>query len=351
MPKNSQDARVLYRKYRPASFKDVSGQDHIVSVLEAAIKDGNMSHAYLFSGSRGTGKTSVARIFAKAIGTSVNDLHELDAASQNGVDDIRSLTDSVNTYPFDSKYKVYILDEVHMFSKSAWNAFLKTLEEPPAHVIFILATTELDKVPDTVFSRCQTFEFRRPGEMVLREFAERAAKAEGFSLSPDAAELVALMGDGSFRDTLSILQKVLSFTDGKKVSAEDVETVTGAPRKSLVDDFVRGVSEGDVSKSISVLNEASSLNLEMKVFSLLVLHRARAVLLMRFDKSSKEALEERFSAEELAFLESMAGDKGSKLNAAALAELLSAHMATGRTAIPALPLELALMRIMEEVKR
>src|ERR1035437_770069 len=129
---------ALYRKYRPTTFKEVLGQDHIVKVLESSIENGNIAHAYLFSGSRGTGKTSVARIFAKEIGTSKNDLYEIDAASNNGVDEIRLLNESVHTLPFDSKYKVYILDEAHMLSKAAFNAFLKTLEEPPAHVIFIL---------------------------------------------------------------------------------------------------------------------------------------------------------------------------------------------------------------------
>jgi DNA polymerase III subunit gamma/tau len=135
-------SEALYRKYRPAKFKDVVGQDHVIKVLEAESKSGNISHAYLFSGSRGIGKTSVARIFAEAIGTTKNDIYEIDAASNTSVEDIRALNESVFTLPFESKYKVYILDEVHMLSKSASNALLKTLEEPPNHVVFILATTE-----------------------------------------------------------------------------------------------------------------------------------------------------------------------------------------------------------------
>src|SRR3989344_575099 len=132
---------VFYRKYRPQEFRDVIGQDHVVRVLEGAVKLGNISHAYLFSGPRGTGKTSVARILSRAVGTSSNDLYELDAASNRGIDDVRAIRESVVTLPFESKYKVYVLDEVHMLSKSASNALLKTLEEPPAHVVFILATT------------------------------------------------------------------------------------------------------------------------------------------------------------------------------------------------------------------
>lgn len=141
---------ALYRKYRPQKFKDVVGQDHVVKVLQGAIDLGNISHAYLFSGSRGTGKTSIARIFAKEIGTTPNDLYEIDAASNRGIDDIREIRDGVSTLPFESKYKVYIIDEVHMLTKEAFNALLKTLEEPPAHAVFILATTELDKLPEWV---------------------------------------------------------------------------------------------------------------------------------------------------------------------------------------------------------
>ena len=146
---------ALYRKYRPKTFGEVLGQDHIVKVLESSVETNKVSHAYLFVGSRGTGKTSVARIFAKEIGVSENDLYEIDAASNRGIEDIRALRDGARVLPFDSKYKVYIIDEVHMLSKDAWGALLKTLEEPPKHVIFILATTEVHKVPSTIVSRCQ----------------------------------------------------------------------------------------------------------------------------------------------------------------------------------------------------
>src|SRR3990167_9062894 len=218
---------ALYRKYRPKIFEEVFGQEHIVKVLESSIKLGNIAHAYIFSGSRGTGKTSVARIFAKEIGTSANDIIEIDAASNTSVDDIRALNDSISTLPFDSKYKVYILDEAHMLSKSAWNALLKTLEEPPKHVIFVLATTELEKVPETVISRCQGFSFKKPSEQVLKEVISGAVKKEGKKLSNDAVELIALLGDGSYRDAYGILQKVTTVSSGKEISAEDVEKVTG----------------------------------------------------------------------------------------------------------------------------
>ena len=141
---------ALYRKYRPENFGDVIGQDHIVKAISGALKASKVAHAYLLCGPRGTGKTTVARIIAHELGSSVNDVYEMDAASNRGIDDVRYIRESVHTMPFDSKYKIYILDEVHMFTKDAWNALLKTIEEPPAHVIFILATTELEKVPDTI---------------------------------------------------------------------------------------------------------------------------------------------------------------------------------------------------------
>src|SRR5258708_5612725 len=207
---------ALYRKYRPKSFNEVLGQDHIVSVLESSIKERKVSHAYLFVGSRGTGKTSVARIFAKDIGVSENDLYEIDAASNRGIEDIRQLRDGVRVLPFDSKYKIYIIDEVHMLSKDAWGALLKTLEEPPQHVIFILATTELQKVPDTIISRCQVFNFRKPSNSILKSTLINVAKKEGYDLDKSGAELLAILGDGSFRDALGVLQKVLNFTSGSK---------------------------------------------------------------------------------------------------------------------------------------
>src|SRR5947199_39679 len=152
----------LYRAYRPSTFADVVGQDQVTKPLEEQLRGKTAGHAYLFAGSRGLGKTSVARIFARELGATSKDLYEIDAASNNTVDDIRALTENVYTLPFESPYKVYILDEAHMLSKGAWNAFLKTLEEPPAHAIFILATTELNRVPETVQSRCQVFVFHKP---------------------------------------------------------------------------------------------------------------------------------------------------------------------------------------------
>src|SRR3990170_1736038 len=229
---------ALYRKYRPKKFKEVLVQNHIVDVLESSVETNKVSHAYLFVGSRGTGKTSVARIFATSIGVSINDMYEIDAASNRGIEDIKELRDGARVLPFDSKYKVYIIDEVHMLSKDAWGALLKTLEEPPKHVIFILATTELEKVPETIISRCQTFTFKKPSEEILKKFVIEIAGKEKLKLEDDTADLIALLGEGSFRDTAGIIQKLLSFSKDKVITRDEVEAVTGAPKSIIVNDFL-----------------------------------------------------------------------------------------------------------------
>ena len=279
---------MLYRKYRPQSFKDVLGQDHIVKVLDGALKLGNISHAYLFCGSRGTGKTSVARITAKEIGASENDIHEIDAASNRGIDDIRELRDAVRTLPFDSKYKVYIIDEVHMLTKEAFNALLKTLEEPPAHVVFILATTELEKVPETIISRCQTFIFKKPSEKILKTFVADIAEKEGYKMDIEAADLVAVLGDGSFRDTHGILQKIFSFTKEKKITAELISEVTGAPSVTLIHEFIEAIWKKEIEAGIKSVEKAVTQNIDMGVFLKLVLHRMRIVFLLRYTKDLNE---------------------------------------------------------------
>jgi replication-associated recombination protein RarA len=200
---------VLYRTYRPAHWTEVIGQDHIVQTLRESINSGRTAHAYLFSGTRGTGKTTVARILAHELKTAPEDITEIDAASNRGIDDIRELREHVATLPFSSRYKVYIIDEVHMLSKDAWNALLKTLEEPPAHVIFILATTELNKVPDTIVSRCQTFVFRTPNRDILGAQIISIAQKEGYTLDAGAE-------DPSV--TLSVCSKKSSLVQMKKRS-------------------------------------------------------------------------------------------------------------------------------------
>ncbi len=331
---------ALYRKYRPQKFKDVIGQDHIVKVLEGAIGLGTVSHAYLFSGSRGTGKTSIARIFAREIGTSENDIYEIDAASNRGIDDIREIRDGVSTLPFESKYKVYIIDEVHMLTKEAFNALLKTLEEPPAHAVFVLATTEFDKLPETVVSRCQCFAFKKPTQKILKELVVSVAKKEGYALESSSAELVALLGDGSFRDTLGMLQKVIGSSSDKKITLGEVELITGAPRSSLINNFIKALDAKDSNLGISTIKSASDLNIDMQVFQKLILHKIRAVLLLRYSPDLKPALQEEFSAEDFALLEDLAAKKDSHINSKTVLELLNAQDLMRLSPIAELPLEL-----------
>ncbi|MBI2086684.1 MAG: DNA polymerase III subunit gamma/tau [Candidatus Zambryskibacteria bacterium] len=340
--KKEKSAGVLYRKYRPQEFKDVIGQEHIVKVLEGAVSFGNVSHAYLFSGSRGTGKTSLARILARAIGTSPNDLVEMDAASQTGVDDIRNLNESVYTLPYESRFKVYIIDEAHMLSKQAWNAFLKTLEEPPSYVVFILATTEIEKVPETVISRCQTFTFKQPNLVLLKEFALSIAKQEDAKLEPAAAELVALLGDGSFRDVHGVLEKVLSSTKDKTVTREEVEVVTGAPKSELVKNILESIVEKDLEKGMKAIQRAGKANADMKLFAKLILERLRFLFLLRLKAGMDDYIAKQVSEDDFQFLKNLAGKAGPDLTAETLLRFIEAYESSGRTSIPELALELAL---------
>ncbi|MDQ3244903.1 MAG: DNA polymerase III subunit gamma/tau, partial [bacterium] len=335
---------ALYRKYRPKDFEGVLGQDHIVKVLEKSIKDGSLSHAYLFIGSRGTGKTSVARIFAKDIGVSVNDLYEIDAASNRGIDDVRELRDGVSSLPFDSKYKVYILDEVHMFTKEAWNTLLKTLEEPPKHVIFILATTELGKVPDTIVSRCQVFNFKKPTDIILKNSILDIADQEGYELEPGVAELVAILGDGSFRDTLGYLQKVLNFTKGKKVNMENVEAITGIPKNSLVNNLILAIANKDLTFGLENIREASNANMDMQLLLKLVIMKFRLAVIMRYAPKFEEEMKGDMSNEDLNFLKNLVKEKKDNLNSSVLTKLLEAYQNIDNSFIAELPIELALIK-------
>lgn len=322
------------------------GQDHIIKTLSGAIAHDRLSHAYLFAGPRGTGKTSIARILAGEIGTTNNDLYELDAASNGGVDDIREICDGARTLPFESKKKVYIIDEVHMLSKGAFNALLKTLEEPPPHVVFILATTELAKVPDTVISRCQVFYFKKPSHNILREMVGVVAKEEGFQIEDGAADLIALLGDGAFRDTHGILQKVISASDSKKITLRNVEDITGAPRVVAVQGMVLGILNKDISSTLSILRKASKENIDNRMFIKMIAHNLRLILLLKFAPEMKEDILGEFSANESKFLMECGNHKNVISMPLILRELLTAYEETRVSYIGELPLELALVKML-----
>ena len=346
----SENNIALYRKYRPESWDEVIGQDHIVKVISGSLNAGKVAHAYLLCGPRGTGKTTVARIIARELGTSANDINEMDAASNRGIDDIRNINENVRTLPFDSKYKIYILDEVHMFTKDAWNALLKTIEEPPEHVIFILATTELEKVPETIISRCQSFIFKKPNDAILSQHIKDIAKKEGYKLEEGGAELIALLADGAFRDALGILQKVLSFSKDKIINISEIEEITGAPNTVLVNNFLDSLASNDIEKGFSAIEKAVSQNIDMAVYIKMILYKLRFALILRYSPTTKKNLESVVSERDMIYLENLISSKPKNISSSALSVLLDAYQSLRTSFISELPLELALIKILDVEK-
>lgn len=267
---------ALYRKFRPDNFSEVKGQDHIVKTLRNQIQADRIGHAYLFCGTRGTGKTSIAKIFARAVncehpvdgnpcnecptcraiaaGSSMNVI-EIDAASNNGVDNIREIREEVAYSPADGKYKVYIIDEVHMLSIGAFNALLKTLEEPPSYVIFILATTEAHKIPVTILSRCQRYDFRRIGQETILARLQELMDQEGVEAEEKALRYIAKKGDGSLRDSLSLLDQCIAFYLGEKLTYDKVLEVLGAVDTDVFSDLLRKILKEDIVEVIGTLEK------------------------------------------------------------------------------------------------
>jgi len=341
MKKEETRHKTLYRQYRPSAFSEVRGQAHIVDTLEKAIKHKKVAHAYLFSGGRGTGKTTVARILARELGVSDKDLYEMDAASNRGIDDIRELREGVYAMPFGSPYKFYIIDEAHMLTKEAWNALLKTLEEPPAHCIFVLATTERDKVPETIQSRCEVYAFKQPTREILAQIVIDVAKSEGYTLDRPAAELVALLAEGSFRDALSVLQKVLSVSDSKKIDAAAVELVSGAPRGEIVRQIITGLADKDATMALKAIQSGIGENMDARTLAKLLIHRMRVILLMRYAPDLADSLSTELTEADLALAKEVAKNPG--ITSDTLRTLLEAYSIMAYAAVPHLPLELAVI--------
>ena len=317
--------QALYRKYRPLTFSDVVGQEQVTKTLQKELTDGKTVHAYLFTGTRGTGKTSCAKILARAVNCQhpVNgdpcleceqckaslldentDIVEIDAASNNGVDSIRELRELINFAPANSKYRVYIIDEVHMLSSGAFNALLKTLEEPPAHVIFILATTEVHKLPATILSRCQRFDFRRIDSEKIAERIQYVAEKEGLTVTDDAATLIASVADGGMRDALSILD--LCASNNKNIDENTDETVCAMAGNDYLIELTDCLKAGDTEKALILIEELNNSSVDMlRLLSELTSH-FRDLMIVKTVKGAKKPIV--CSSKRMAALENQAED-------------------------------------------
>ncbi len=302
--------QALYRKWRPKTFDEVCGQEHITTVLKYEVSENRLSHAYLFCGSRGTGKTTCAKLLAKAVNCEnpidgnpcgvchacrsidsgiATDVLEMDAASNNGVDYIRDIRDEVVYTPAELKYRVYIVDEVHMLSSGAFNALLKTLEEPPSHVIFILATTELHKLPATIISRCQRFDFRRIKANVITERLMHIASEENIGLESDAAAMIAKLSRGGMRDAISTLE-LCSGTPGT-VTPKTVSEAVGVSSRDSVVKIVEAIAQRDLGTAFSVISEIESSSVDVAIFWQSVSEFYRDMLVMKTTGKAAEYLE------------------------------------------------------------
>ena len=357
---------VFYRKYRPQTFKDVVGQDHIVRVLENALTRGKIAHAYLFSGPRGTGKTTVARILASELKCAPEDIFEIDAASSRGIDDARELREAVRFLPLRSSKKVYIIDEVHMLTKEAFNALLKTLEEPPEHVVFILATTEPEKVLDTIISRTQHFSFHKiPIPLIVNEI-KRISDIEKMLIEEDALKLIAFFADGALRDAENILFQMHSL--GKnKITENDARMILGAPPEKETKNLLISALKRDLSAALKLLDTLLNEGADPAMLAKLLLRTLRALYILAVDSKGDTLIKDEFSSAEIQEFRALLSD----LQTTTLPELkknenphaLQLELEKALTLIlevlrtptddflPHLPLELALIKIAMSAKK
>ena len=350
----------LYRKYRPRTFAEIVGQHHVTDTLAQSITEDRLHHAYLFTGPRGTGKTSTARILAKAVncyqgptltpcntcdqcrsitdGSNV-DVIEIDAASHGGVDDVRDLRERVAFAPAGARMKVYIVDECHMLSTAGWNAFLKTVEEPPDHVLFVFATTEPHKVLPTILSRTQRFDFRRLAASTLTAHLEDIAQREQITLDSGSVALIVRAGDGSARDTLSVLEQVVAFT-GPKVTVEGVADVLGTTDDELLAEVAQGIATGNVAALCRLVQRLADSGHDLRQFARDATEHLRALFLLQ---TAPDADLVPATPERLARLQAQAGRLG-QIELLRAVDLLAECQAQMRRGNTRLPLELALVK-------
>ena len=331
---------VLYRKYRPADFDEVIGQDAVVKALKGAIANNAVAHAYLFAGSRGIGKTSIARIFAREIGTTPNDIYEIDAASNRGIDDIRALRDAVAVLPFESRFKVYIIDEVHMLTKEAFNALLKTLEEPPKHAVIILATTEYEKLPATITSRAQRFVFKKLSKAVIMGKLAMEAKAEKIKIDEDALELVAASAEGSVRDAESLLDQIASFTE--KITLADVERITGRTGLKKIAEFADLLIKKDLQAAVAHVNALADEGGNPVQFTKDLIHYLRKVLSLKLSPALEKTFEKELTKDEIATAKRLGTASDAKLLVQLIKSLIRAYSEMRYSPFAIVPLEIAL---------
>lgn len=355
--------KVLYRKYRPKSFAEVLGQEQVVKVLNNSLKQGRVAHAYLFSGPRGVGKTTMARLVAKSVncigtekpcnicefcnefntGSSFN-IIEIDAASNRGIDEVRELRDSVRFVPSRGRYKIYVIDECHQLTKDAFNALLKTLEEPPAHAIFILATTELDKVPATITSRTQQFDFRRPSIKDVKGKLAKICQAERVAFQDEALETIALIAEGSLRDAESVLGRIMAVED-KNVTAEAVYKILGLPKKEYMRNFFLSIASNERGKAYALISDMAKDGYDMQYIVRTLLRYLRNSLLLKTDMALEVVLLEGETKEDLDFLKQYLALFSSERLTNGIRIVLGSQELLKKSPIPELPLEMAVYEL------